>query len=175
MSADALWVLCLLLFADGATFAVFTTALLLQYGKLHPPWLVAVAGGAASALGSMLQLLALRWALASGQPWMRRLAPSRAKLVAALERYPSASFLALVLARATPLPDAPLKLVAAAVGYPVALYGLAIYLGALPYYFALALLGQKLHVPGWLLIAATLAILLGVAVDRLRRRARRRA
>ena len=80
-----------------------------------------------------------------------------------------------MLARATPLPDAPLKLVAAAVGYPVALYGLAIYLGALPYYFALALLGQKLHLPGWLLIGATAAILVGIIVDRLRRRAVSRA
>jgi len=165
-------VLCLLLLADGATFSFATTPLLLRYGRLHEPWMVALAGGAASAAGSVLQLLLLRWILSSTHPWMRRLAPSRVKLEAAYRAYPSASFLALVLARATPLPDAPLKLVAAAVGYPAALYGLAIYLGALPYYFALAVVGRKFPIPTWVLIAATLAIVLGVVIDRLRRRAR---
>jgi uncharacterized membrane protein YdjX (TVP38/TMEM64 family) len=172
VTAESLWALCLWLFLDGASFAFFTTPLLLQYGKLHPPWAVAFAGGAASAAGSVLQLLLLRWALGSGQPWMRRLAPSQEKLADALRRFPSASFLALLLARATPLPDAPLKLVAAAGGYPAPLYAVAIYLGALPYYFALALLGQKLRIPTWVLLAATAAILVGILLDQWRRRVR---
>jgi len=32
-SADSLWAMCLLLIADGATFAFFTTPLLLRYGQ----------------------------------------------------------------------------------------------------------------------------------------------
>jgi len=172
VSADSLWTLCLLLFADGATFAFFTTPLLLHYGHLHPAWQVALAGGAASAAGSVIQLLLLRWALASRQPWMRRFAPSQEKLAAALAQYPAASFLALVLARATPLPDAPLKLVAATVGYPPGLYGLAILLGALPYYFALAWLGRVVRIPAWVLVAAAVAIVLGALVDRWRKRHR---
>ena len=172
MSPESLWVLCVLLFLDGATFAFATTPLLLQYGKYHAPWEVALAGGLASALGSAVQLLALRWLLASSHPYMRRFAPSREKLEAALRRYPSASFVALMVARATPLPDAPLKLVAAVIGYPVARYGLAILLGALPYYFALAYVGSRIHVPGWVLAAAVVAILAGAGVDWLRRRRR---
>ena len=74
------------------------------------------------------------------------------------------------MARATPLPDAPLKLVAAAAGYPVGRYALAIFLGALPYYFALVIAGRKFKPPAWLLVAATVAIALGVLIDRLRRR-----
>jgi membrane protein YqaA with SNARE-associated domain len=172
MPSDGLWVLCALLVADGATFSFFTTFLLLHYGRLHEPWLVAVLGGASSAVGNIVQLLLLRWALSTRHPWMRRYAPSREKLEAALRQYPSASFLALMLARATPLPDAPLKIVAAAVGYPPPLYGLAIFLGALPYYFALALVGSKVRIPGWLLVLAAVAIVAGVAVDRWRRRGR---
>ena len=170
MTAESLWVLCVLLFLDGATFAFATTPLLLQYGKYHAPWQVALAGGGASALGSAVQLLFLRWALAANHPWMRRWTPSRERLEEALKQYPSASFVALVVARATPLPDAPLKLVAAVVEYPLALYALAIFLGALPYYYVLALVGAKVHLPTWILIAALAAIVLGVAIDRLRRR-----
>lgn len=172
MNPEALWVLCLLLFVDGATFAFATTPLLLEYGKFHSPWLVAVAGGAASALGSAVQLLVLRWALSARQPWMQRFAPSRARLETALARYPSASFTALMIARATPLPDAPLKLVAAAVGYPIPRYALAIFLGALPYYFALALLGRTLRIPTWILVSAAVVLGVAVLVDRFRRHGR---
>ena len=170
--ADSLWLLCLLLFVDGATFAFFTTPLLLHYGHALPPWQVAVVGGLASAIGSSIQLIVLRWALSSSHAWMRRFAPSREKLESALRQYPSASFLALAVARATPLPDAPLKLAAAVVEYPPALYGLAVYLGSLPYYFALALVGSKIAIPGWLLALAAAAIVAGWLFDRWRRRSR---
>jgi len=155
---------------DAATLAFATTPLLLLYGRDHDPRAVALAGGLASALGSATQLLLLRWALATDKPWMRRLAPSRGKLEAALAQFPSASFLALVVARATPLPDAPLKLVAAAIGYPVVRYALATFLGSIPYYFVLALIGAKFKFPVWLLLAALAVIALGVGIDALRRR-----
>lgn len=175
MGADSLLLLCLLLFVDGATFAFFTTPLLLQYGKYHAPWQVALAGGAASALGSIVQLLLLKWALSSEHPWMNRFAPSREKLSAATQQYPSASFLALLVARATPLPDAPLKLAAAVVDYSPLLYGLALFLGALPYYFVLALVGNKVHIPGWVLVVAGVAVVLGALIDQWRRRRKERA
>ena len=165
--------LCLLLFLDGATFAFFTTMLLLHYGHVYPPWQVAVFGGAASAAGSVVQLLMLRWAMASGHPWMKRFAPSQEKLTATLARYPAASFMALMVARATPLPDAPLKLVAAAVRYPPLLYGLAILIGALPYYYALAWVGSAVRIPPWILFGAGVVIVLGALFDQWRKRRRR--
>jgi membrane protein YqaA with SNARE-associated domain len=170
LSPDSLIVLCLLLFVDGATFAFFTTPLLLQYGKFHAPWLVALMGGLASALGSVVQLQILKWALRSDRSWLKRFAPSREKLTEATQRYSSTSFLALALARATPLPDAPLKLVAAVVDYPSWRYGLALLLGAFPYYFVLALVGGKVKIPTWVLVAAGAAISLGALFDFLRRR-----
>ena len=171
----SLWFLCLLLFLDGATLAAFSTVLLIQYGRYHEPWRVALAGGAASALGSVIQLLLLRWALSAKHPWMNRFAPSREKLEAAVGNYPSASFVALTVARATPLPDAPLKLVAAFLEYPVQLYGLASLLGSIPYYYALAWFGSKVRIPAWLLIAALALIAIGLLVDRWRKRAAGRA
>ena len=170
MTADSLWVLCLLLFVDGATFAFATTPLLLEYGKHHAPWQVAVFGGLASSAGSVVQLLVLRWLLGASQPWMRRFAPSREKLDAALAKYPSTLFLALFWARLTPLPDAPLKLVAAAIRYPWYRYGLAVYLGAIPYYYALAFVGKAVKIPGWVLVLAVVVLALGVGLDQIRRR-----
>lgn len=170
--ADSLFVLCLLLFVDGATLALFTTPLLLQYGKFHAAWQVAVFGGLASAAGSALQIILLRLAVTSDIPWLKRFAPSRAKLEKTLAKYPSASFLALAVARATPLPDAPLKLVAAVVGYPPALYALAVFLGSLPYYFALALAGRAVRIPTWAVIALMAAIVLGFGFDQWRKRKR---
>lgn len=167
---ESLLLLCVVLYLDAATLAFATTALLLVYGRNYEAWQVAVFGGAASAAGSATQLLILRWILASGHPWMKRFAPSRDKVQATLAKYPSASFLALTLARATPLPDAPLKIVAAVIGYPVALYGLATFLGSVPYYWALALLGRAFRFPWWVLVAAGLIFVVGFGVDWWRKR-----
>jgi len=169
-SPESLWVLCLLLFVDGATFSFATTPLLLEYAKYHSSWVVALAGGGSSALGSVVQFAILRWALHARQPWMQRFAPSRARLEAALSRYPSASFVTIMTARATPLPDAPVKLVAAFVGYSITRYFVAVLLGALPYYFAIALLGRFFRIPTWVLVLVILAIAAFAVVDRLRRR-----
>jgi len=169
----SLWMMCLVLFAEGGTLSFLTTPTLLYYGKFHEPWVVALAGSASSAAGSALQLWLLRWALASRRAWMLRFAPSREKVEAAIRQFPSASFMALLVARATPLPDAPLKLVAAVVGYSILLYTLAVFLGALPYFYVLALLGRQFKIPNWILIAAVAAIALGIVIDRLRARARK--
>ena len=77
--------------------------------------------------------------------------------------------MALVVARATPLPDAPLKLAAAAANYPVFLYCAAILLGSIPYYFALALVGHALKLPTWLVLGAAALVVIGILVDRIRR------
>lgn len=175
MDPHSLAALCVLLFVDGATFSFATTPLLLEYGKHHPAWIVATVGGAASALGSGVQLALLRLAIGSERPWMRRFAPSSARVRETLARYPSTSFLAILIARATPLPDAPIKLVAAAIGYSIALYVLAVYLGALPYYFALAALGRAVRIPTAWLAAAAGAFVLVLVAERVVRARRRRA
>jgi uncharacterized membrane protein YdjX (TVP38/TMEM64 family) len=167
-----LWSVCGLLFVDGATIAATSTVLVLKAGEYHEPWRIAIPGAAASAAGSAVQLLLLRWALGTHQPWMHRFAPSRERVEAALRDYPSASFLALTVARATPLPDAPLKIVAAVIRYPIRLYALATFLGSVPYFFVLALIGHRFRIPLWILLAAFGAIGAGILLDRLRRRKR---
>ena len=167
----------LLMFLDNVTLGLATNPLLIEGGKTHAAWALAVFGGLASALGAMVQLVALRWALSSKHAWLRRFAPSEEKLRGAMERYRRASFLALVVVRATPVPDLPIKLVAAAGSYPIPLYGLAVWLGALPYYYLLARIGRAFQPPIWIVIAAV--VLIGVVGWlegwRRRRRAKRQA
>ena len=176
----SLWVFSIALFVDGATFAFATTVLIILYAPYHSPWVLALVGSLASALGSAFQFHVLRLMLDSGHRWLHRFAPSREKLAAALSDNPSASFLTLTVARATPMPDAPLKLVAAAGHYPVRLYSLAILLGALPYYFVIAFLARRaadlarhFRMPWWVVVAAFALVALGFGIDRLRRRAQR--
>jgi len=164
----------LLVFLDGVTLGAATNVLIIEAGKSHAAWGLAVFGGLASALGAMVQLVVLRWLLSTEHPWARRLAPSQEKLKAAMERYRRASFLALVVVRATPVPDLPLKLVAAAGGYPIALYGLAVWLGALPYYYLLARIGHAFQPPLWGIVAAFVFIALVGWLESLRRRRKAR-
>ncbi len=170
----SLWMMVLLLFAEGGTLSFLTTPTLLYYGRYHDAWAVGLAGSAASAAGSAVQLWLLRWILSGKHRWMKRFAPSREKIEAAVRHNPSTSFLALLVARATPLPDAPLKLVAAVAEYSTALYTLAVFLGSLPYFWVLALVGKEVHIPNWVLVAGIAAIGLGVLIDRLRARGRRK-
>jgi len=116
----------------------------------------------------------LRWLLAEERPWLGgRWHDLRERLAAALERYRNASFLALMMVRATPVPDLPIKLVAAAGGYPILRYGLAVYLGSLPYYYLIAKAGEWTQVPNWIVMVAALAVAAVAIAERLLRQRQR--
>ncbi len=165
-------VLCVLLFVDNATISSFTTPLLLAYAPHFEPWKVGVFGAFAAGAGSTVQLTIFRWILASDWVWARRFTPSREKVQKALAQSPSASFLAILLARATPIPDGPIKLVAAAGRYPLPRYFLAVLLGGVPYFALLAWLGHEFPVPPWVLLAIIVVIGLLFLFERWRKRAR---
>lgn len=165
-------VLCLLLFLDNATFAALTTPLLLAYAPHFEPWQVGLFGAASAGLGSTVQLRLFRWVLATDWPWVKRFAPSRESVEKALAASPSASFLAIVIARATPIPDAPIKLVAAAGRYSLVRYFIAVLIGGVPYFALLAWLGHEFPVPPWALIALVLVVGLVFVFERWRTRAR---
>ena len=165
-------VLCLVLFVDNATTASFTTPLLLTYAPRFEPWQVGVFGAASAGAGSTVQLLLFRWILGSNWGWAKRFAPSRERVAKALAASPSASFMAILIARATPLPDGPIKLVAAAGHYPLPRYFLAVLLGGIPYFALLTWLGHEFPIPPWVLLLLVVVIALVFVVERWRRRGR---
>jgi len=172
VSVDSLFVLCVLLFLDNATLAAFTTPLLLAYAPKFEPWQVGVFGAISAGAGSTIQIVLFRWLLASEWPWVKRFAPGRERVEQALKRSPSATFVAILVARATPIPDGPIKLVAAAGRYPLPLYLLAVVLGGIPYFAVLAWLGHEFPVPRWALFALVGVIVLVFAFERWRTRGR---
>ncbi|MCE9627639.1 MAG: VTT domain-containing protein [Candidatus Eisenbacteria bacterium] len=164
--------LCLLLFIDNAMFAALTTPLLLAYAPHFEPWQVGVFGAASAGLGSTVQLRLFRWVLATDWPWVKKFAPSRDTIEKALAASPSASFLAIVIARATPIPDAPIKIVAAAGNYSLLRYFIAVLIGGIPYFALLAWLGHEFPIPPWVLLLVVLAVVLVFVFERWRKRGR---
>lgn len=161
-----------LLFVDNATLAVASTPLLLAYAPHFAPWQVGLFGAIAAGLGSTVQMLLFRALVHSDAPFMRRFAPSREQISRALASAPSTLFIAILLARATPLPDAPIKLVAAAGRYPLPLYFLAVFLGGVPYFALLAWLGHEFPVPPWALLVLVVLVAAVFLFERWRTRGR---
>lgn len=169
---DHLAVFFCYLFVDALALPIASTLYVAYMGTRHAPWLVAGLGALATTAGSVGQYLFVRWLVR--QPavqwgWLRR---ARSAVIRAVRGSGQATFWALFVIYATPLGAGPLRLVAAVGGYSLPRFALAIGLGCLPYYAAVAFLGRAIPVPPWvygILIALALA---GTVVFALRRRAR---
>jgi uncharacterized membrane protein YdjX (TVP38/TMEM64 family) len=171
---DQLWFFFGYLFVDALALPIASTVYVAYAGTKHPPLLVAVLGAMATTLGSLAQYQVVRWIVTrpSGLPgWLVRL---RGRIEGALTGSSNATFWALFVIYATPLGAGPLRLVAAAGGYAPWKFALAIFLGCLPYYFALAWFGHAVKLPAWVYACAIVAVFaLGLA-QLMAKRAQRR-
>jgi membrane protein YqaA with SNARE-associated domain len=142
------------LFVDALLLPLASTVYVIYMGERHAPFLVAVLGAFATALGSIGQYLLVRWILrhkrASGG-WIGR---QRERLEHAIQGSSHATFWALFVIYATPLGAGPLRLIAAAGGYSLWRFALAILLGCLPYYYVLARVGEAVRFPAWVYACA---------------------
>jgi len=168
---DSLVVFFLYVFLDSLILPIASTVYLAYMGRLHPPLLVAVLGAIATTAGSIAQYLAVRWLLAHPglqQPW---LASTRARIETLVTGAGHATFWALFVIYATPLGAGPLRLVAAAGGYPLTRFSAAIFLGCVPYYAVVAWVGATFKISPWVYaIVLVGAALVSVTVWLLRTR-----
>ena len=172
---DHLAIFALYLFFDALALPIASTVYVAYMGGRHAPLLVAALGALATTAGSVAQYLAVRWLLAHPGlqwEWLVRL---RERITGMVAGAGHATFWALFVIYATPLGAGPLRLVAAAGGYPLPRFAAAIALGCLPYYAVVAWLGRSIRVPAWVYAVAILGAVAVAAVAWLSRRARERA
>lgn len=172
---DHLAVFVLYLFVDALALPIASTLYVAYMGERHAPLLVAVLGALGTTAGSVAQYLVVRWLLAHPTlqwGWLVRL---RARVGGLVAGSGHATFWTLFMIYATPLGAGPLRLVAAAGGYPLPKFAAAIALGCLPYYAAVAWLGDAMKLPAWLYAVAIVATIALVAVVWMARQARERA
>jgi membrane protein YqaA with SNARE-associated domain len=170
---DQLWFFFGYLFIDALFMPLASTVYVAYAGARNPPALVALIGALGTALGSIVQYFLVRWIVTRPRlpGWLVRL---RARIEGALTGSHGPTFWALFVIYATPLGAGPLRLVAAAGGFPLWKFALAIFLGCLPYYFALAWFGHSVRLPAWVYASAILAVFALGAAQFMARRARRR-
>ena len=125
---------------------------LMAYGRIYPPLVVALVGTAASIVVEAANYVAYRWLL-----HRRRLARVRevsARVTRIFERRP---FLACLLVASTPVPDWSARILGALARYPARRYLLAFAAGRLPKFWVLATVGQVLQLSR----SAVLALVIG--------------
>jgi uncharacterized membrane protein YdjX (TVP38/TMEM64 family) len=172
---DHLGVFVLYLFVDALAFPIASMLYVAYMGERHAPWLVAVLGAVATTAGSVAQYLVVRWLLAHPRlqwAWLVRL---RARVAGVVVGSGPATFWTLFVIYATPLGAGPLRVAAAAAGYPLPKFAAAILLGCLPYYATVAWLGSAIKLPSWVYAVAIVAIIAFAAVLWMSRRMRERA
>lgn len=162
----------LYLFVDSLVFPLASTIYVAYFGSRHPALMTAVLGASGTTLGAIAQYLIVRWVVTRPSGLPRWLVSLRDRIEGAMTGSTHATFWALFIIYATPLGAGPLRVVAAAGKFPLGRFALAIFLGCLPYYFAVAWFGHSVHVPPWAYVAAVLALGALGAAQWLSRRAR---
>lgn len=164
-AAETLWFLFAFTFVDAFGLPIASTVLMAYLGTRHPPLAVALVGAGATAAGSVAQYLVVRWLLRWEQHLPGALRRLRRRLEIIVAGAGGATFWALFVIYATPLAAGPLRLIAAATGYSLSRFALAIGLGCIPYYFVLAWIGHTIRLPLWayaacagVLVAGSLAV-----------------
>jgi uncharacterized membrane protein YdjX (TVP38/TMEM64 family) len=169
------WFFFAYLFVDALAFPLASTVYVAYFGTHHAAAWTALIGALGTTLGSVVQYVVVRGLVTRPRHLPGWLVRWRDRIEKGIAGTTNATFWALFVIYATPLGAGPLRLVAAAGGFPLGRFALAIFLGCVPYYFALAWFGHSVHLPGWVYAAAVLALLGLGAAQWLSRRARAHA
>ena len=128
---------------------------LLAYGRLYPPLVVALVATAGSLPAEVINYVSYGWVLHARR--LGRVRQTSARVTRLFERRP---FLATVVVAATPIPDWSARVLGALARYPTGRYLAAFAIGRMPLFWLLAAAGQVIRLPS----TAVLALVIGSVV-----------
>ena len=131
--------------------------MLLLYGSLYEPWLVALTAGVAT---FVIELLNYQILIPVSN--LRQLEPFKEKRICKfLERwYNKIPFAIIAFVGFTPVPHLPFRLLAVLTKYSIVKYALASFVGRAAFYYIVAMTGGVLNLPYWVYIIFLLAMIL---------------
>jgi SNARE associated Golgi protein len=138
---------------------------LMAYGRIYPPLLVALVGTAASVAVEAVNYVGYGWLLHGRR--LRKVREVSAGMTRLFGRHP---FLACLLVAATPAPDWSARILGALARYPTRRYLLAFAMGRVPKFWLLATAGQVLQLGRLAVLALVVGSIVvtygGIAVRR---------
>jgi membrane protein YqaA with SNARE-associated domain len=119
---------------------------ILLYGNLYNPWLVAVLGGLATCWMEFFnyQILGLITYIQQVKVFTEKQTYQKAE-----EYFRKFSFFILIFMSLMPVPFVPFRVFAVTSSYPLMKYLLAVFIGRTFRYYILAITGAKIHLPLW--------------------------
>jgi membrane protein YqaA with SNARE-associated domain len=133
---------------------------LIYFGKLYAPWVVALVSVLGTLLVEALNYHAFGF-VADARPLRRVVrSPIIGRLVRLFGRWP---FATLIIGALAPVPFYPLRFVVVLARYPIGRYLAAVAIARLPRFYLMALLGAATHLPDGIFVAVFL-LCLGVGV-----------
>ena len=122
---------------------------LLLYGKMYSPWLVAICAGVGISVIELINYYILGFILDS-----RKIRGFREKqsYQRAEHYFSKFAFPSLLFACLTPVPFIPFRVLAVTTGYSVKKYVLSVFIGRVPRFYLLAWMGKVLNLPLWVYV-----------------------
>ena len=141
--------------------------ILLLYGQLYSPLLVAICATIAVSLIEYInyQILVPTLDLKRAKSFREKRYFQRAE-----HYFNKLPFISLIVSCITPVPFFPFRILAVTTGYSIKRYVFSIFVGRIPRYYVLALTGKMLNLPTWVYIAVIIAFLAILLIKKLNER-----
>ena len=138
--------------------------ILLLYGQLYSPLLVAICATIAVSLIEYInyQILVPILDLKKAKSFREKRYFQRAE-----HYFNKIPFTSLIVSCITPIPFFPFRILAVTTGYSIKRYVFSIFVGRIPRYYVLALTGKMLNLPTWVYIAVIIAFLATLLIKKL--------
>jgi len=155
------------LFVHGPLSPLLPTAFeatLLYYARFYPAWVLALVGTAAASLAEAVNYRLVDWA--AELPQVSALKAGKA-VRWSIDAFSRAPFWTTAIVIFSPIPDSAVRILAPLSRYPLSKFLAAVAFGRFPRLLLIAGFGVLVHMPTWLLLAGTVALVVLTIARRL--------